>query len=111
MNHRKDNHTGAIHAREYMLIDTLHPILAVGLTSASPFIFYLILVDAYSRYICIYGLLDKSTQAVISTMKEYQAGHKLAGAYGHVNLECICTDAGRKFMADGALSVSTHPTS
>jgi hypothetical protein len=37
---------------------------------ATTYTFYLILVDAYSRYVCIYGLADKSTTAVITTLQQ-----------------------------------------
>jgi hypothetical protein len=47
-----------------------------------------------------YGLTDKSTHTVISTLERYQADHKFADEYGYMNLECIHADAGGEFTTD-----------
>jgi hypothetical protein len=52
-NRNKESHTGGTYAGEYVFMDMLHPIVAIGLTKGTTFPFYLILVDA-----CIYGLSD-----------------------------------------------------
>lgn len=69
----KEHHTGASRAGEYIFLDIQPPTTAVGLTPASTYPFYLIVVDAYSRYIQFYGFPDKSTKAVVAAIKQYQA--------------------------------------
>ena len=51
----KEHHTAAERPGEYVFLDILHPVLATGLTPASTYAFYLIIVDAYSRYVLVYG--------------------------------------------------------
>jgi hypothetical protein len=73
--HRKDAHTGGSYPAEYVFLDILHPATTTGLTASSTYAFYLILVDAYSRYTCIYGMTDKTTKGALDTLTRYQADH------------------------------------
>jgi hypothetical protein len=95
----KQLHIGAATPGKYVFLDTLHPLVSSGITPATSFPFYLILVDSYSRYTCIYGIPDKSTDAVVTTLKQYQANHIQAQAYGFPDTVCICTDAGSQLTS------------
>ncbi len=99
--HQKEPHTGASRPGEHIFLDILHPLVPVGLTPSTTYAFYLILVDAYSRYVCIYGMLDKTTTSVINVLQQYQADHRQAsGHFGYLeHIECIRADAGSQFTA------------
>jgi hypothetical protein len=75
----KEPHTAAVTPGEYIFLGILHPTTAVGLTPHTSYAFYLILVDAYSRYTCLYGLPDKTTDAVVVAIKQYTADHRRTG--------------------------------
>jgi transposase InsO family protein len=96
----KEPHTGATVSGEYVFVDILHPSTAIGLTPNTSYTFYLILVDAFSRYACMYGLPDKSTDAVVTAIKQYSADHKRVDTYGYLNLERIRADAGSQFTSE-----------
>jgi hypothetical protein len=85
----KEPHTGATAAGEYIFMDILHHTTATGLTSYTSHAFYLVPVDAFSRYTCLYGLLDKTADAVVSTIKQYMANHRRTGTYGYLNLRPV----------------------
>ncbi len=95
----KEPHTGASLPGEYAFLDIQHPILTSGLTPATSYAFYLFIVDAYSRYACLYGLSDKSTHAVVQALQLYEADHKPTQEYGYINLDRIRTDAGSQFTS------------
>jgi transposase InsO family protein len=95
----KEQHTGASAPGEYVFMDILHPITATGLTPNTSYAFYLILVDTFSRYTCMYGLPDKSTDAVVTAIKQYIADHKRADSYGYLDLARIRADAGSQFTS------------
>jgi hypothetical protein len=95
----KEPHTGASGPGKYVFMDILHPITASGLTPNTSYAFYLILVDAFSRYMCLYGLPDKTSNALITAIKQYTADHKRADMYGYVDLDRIRADAGSQFTS------------
>jgi hypothetical protein len=95
----KEPHTPGMYPGEYVFMDIIHPVTRVGLTSDTTYAFYLILVDAYSRFTCLYGLPDKSTDSVISAIQRYQADHGHVGNYGYLNIERIRADAGTQFTS------------
>jgi len=95
----KEHHTAAERPGEYVFLDILHPVLATGLTPASTYAFYLIIVDAYSRYVLVHGIPNKSIEAVIQAIEQYQADNKPAQLYGYVNLTKIWSDAGSQFTS------------
>lgn len=86
---------------ENVFMDILHPInTAKGLTPNATYAFYyLILVDAFSRFMCMHGLPDKSTDAVITAIKQYFADHRRADSYGYLDLARIQADAGSQFTS------------
>jgi len=96
----KEPHTGGVYPGEYVFLDILHPTVPVGLTKESTFPFYLILVDAYSRYSCIYGLQDKSSKCVIDTIIRYQADYGHIGNYGYLDIGRIRADSGTQFTSE-----------
>jgi hypothetical protein len=59
----KEPHSGATRAGEYLFLDLQHPLVQAGLTPCTSYAYYLLIVDAYSRYVKIYGLPKKSTAA------------------------------------------------
>jgi hypothetical protein len=61
--------------------------------------FYLIIVDAYSRYVCFYGIQNKSTKAVTTALQQYQADNKPAETFGCVSLAKIRADAASQFTS------------
>jgi len=95
----KEAHTGGTYASEYIFLDILHPVIPVGLTQDTTFPFYLILVDAYSRYTCIYGIKDKSSTCVRETLTRYQADHGHVGNYGYLDIARIRADSGGQFTS------------
>jgi transposase InsO family protein len=95
----KEPHTKGMYPGAYIFMDILHPVTKKGLTSDSTYAFYIILVDAYSRYTCIYGMRDKSTGTVIDTLTRYQADHGYTSQYGYMNIERIRADAGTQFTS------------
>jgi hypothetical protein len=60
--------------------------------------FHLILVDAYSQFICIYGLPNKTNNVVIAALQQYQAGHHQATIYGYLDVKIIRADAGSSWL-------------
>jgi transposase InsO family protein len=99
-NRNKEAHTGGNYPGEYVFLDILHPVVPVGLTKESTFPFSLILVDAYSRYACIYGIRDKSSSCVIDALTRYQADHGHIGNYGYLDIARICADSGSQFTSE-----------
>jgi transposase InsO family protein len=103
--HNKHHHTPSTHPGHTIFIDILHPITDCGLTPNTTFPFYIILVDAFSRFSSIYGLSDKSSQTVITTIEQYVADHHThigAGTtttFEFFDIEKICTDAGSQFTS------------
>jgi transposase InsO family protein len=98
-NRNKETHTGGTYAGEYIFMDILHPVMNTGLRKSTTFAFYLILVDAFSRYACIYGILDKSSLAVIDTLTQYQADHGHIGNYGYLDTARLRADSGSHFTS------------
>jgi transposase InsO family protein len=99
-NRNKEAHTCSHYAGEYTFLDILHPVVPVGLlTWYSTFPFYLILVDAYSRYACIYGIADKSSACVIDTLTRYQANHGPVGNYEYLDIARIRADSGSQLTS------------
>jgi hypothetical protein len=82
-----------------VFIDILHSPSSLGLTSITSFPFYLILVDAYSRYSSIYGLPNKSTTTVIRTLTQYSADHRTVSTYEYFDIARIRSDAGSQFTS------------
>jgi transposase InsO family protein len=96
----KEAHTGGTYAGEYVFLDILHPVVTGGLTASTTFAFYLIIVDAYSRYCCIYGIPEKSSSTVIDALTQYQADHGHIGNYGDLNIACIRADSGSQLTSE-----------
>jgi len=63
----KSAHTGASYPGEFIFLDILHHIVPVARTKNTTFAFYLIIVDAFSRYVCIYGIPKRTLQQVSLT--------------------------------------------
>jgi len=95
----KAPHVGACKAGEYVFLDIKHPITFTGLTPSNTYKFYLIVVDAYSHYVRIYRLGNKSTKAVIQALKDYKLEHSSAAEYCYVNIESIRADHGSQFTS------------
>jgi transposase InsO family protein len=95
----KQSYTGSTYAGEYIFMDILHPVVSAGLTKDSTYAFHLILVDAYSRYVCIYGLPDKTCSSVIDCLTRHQAEHGHTGNYGYLDIARIRADAGSQFTS------------
>ncbi|MFN9979308.1 MAG: hypothetical protein ACK53Y_05320, partial [bacterium] len=62
-------HTAATRAGEHFFLDMQYAISPHGLTHATTFPNYLIVVDGYSRYTKFYGLTHKSSTDVIAALK------------------------------------------
>lgn len=71
--------------------------LPQGLTRATTFPNYLLIVDGYSRYTKLNGLNHKSSLAVIEALKKFQAKHSFLKELGHLDKEKIRADAGTEF--------------
>jgi hypothetical protein len=97
--HKKEPHTKGMYPGEHVFLDILNPVTKVGLMADTAYVFYLILVDTYSRYTCIFGMGNKTTDSVINTLQQYQADHRHAVNYGYLNIECIHADAGTQFAS------------
>jgi hypothetical protein len=95
----KEPHTGATRPGEYLFLDIQHPLVRAGLTLSTCYPFYLLIVDVYYRYVKLYGIPKKSTDAVITALKEYQADHSIVGSYGYLDIERIRTDAGSQLTS------------
>jgi len=81
-------------------MDILHPTVAISMTKGTMFPFYLILVDAYGRFACIYGLSDKSSECVIDTLTRYQADHGHIGNYSYLDIARVRADSGSQFTSE-----------
>lgn len=55
-----------------VFLDFEHPITTTGLTTAMTNKLYLIVVDEYSYYLCIYGPANKSTKTVMQASRRIQ---------------------------------------
>jgi hypothetical protein len=74
----KQHHNKANRPGKYIFIDIYN---ILGLTPSSSYTFYLIIIDAYSRNVQFYRLPDKSTEAVVQAIKQYQANNIVVDAY------------------------------
>ncbi len=83
---KKEPLTGASRTSKHISMDILHPLAAVGLTPSTTCAFYLILIDAHSCYIFIYGMSNNTTTAVITAIQQNQADHRRAGTYGYLDM-------------------------
>jgi len=93
----KQPHTAATRAGEHLFLDIQYAVLHHGLTRATTFPNYLLIVDGYSRYTKLYGLQDKSSATVIEALKKFQAEHSALKEIGHLDTEKIRADAGTEF--------------
>jgi hypothetical protein len=82
---------------EHLFLDIQYAILPQGLTQATTFPNYLLIVDGYSRYTTLYRLHDKSSASVIASLKKFQAEHSLIKEIGHLDTEKIRSNAGMEF--------------
>jgi len=96
----KEPHTGGTYPGEYVFLDILHPVVPVELTWDSTYPFSVILLDAYSRYACIYGIRDKSSSCIIDALTRYQANHGYIGNYGYLDIARIRADSGSQFTSE-----------
>jgi transposase InsO family protein len=92
------SHILGVHIPVNMFFWTFY-IVAIGLTKGTTFPFYLILVDAYSRYACIYRISDKSSECVIDALTCYQADHGHIGNYGYLDIARVRADSGSQFTS------------
>jgi len=90
-------HTAATRAGEHLFLDIQYAISPHGLTHATTFPNYLIVVDGYSPYTKFYGLTRKSSMDVIAALKKFQADHSFLKELGHIDIEKIRADAGGEF--------------
>jgi hypothetical protein len=104
----KEPHTGATRPGEYLFLDIQHPLVRAGLTMSTCYPFYLLIVDVYYRYVKLYGIPKKSTDAVITALKEYQADHSIVGSYGYLDIERIRTDAGSQLTSPSFADLCTQ---
>jgi len=88
----KHPHTAATRAGEHLFLDIQYAVLPQGLTRATTFPNYLLIVDGYSRYTRLYGLHDKSSATVIEALKKFQAEHSCLKDINHLDTEKICAD-------------------
>jgi len=93
----KQPHTAASRAGEHLFLDIQYAVSPYGLTHATTFPNYLIIVDGYSRYTKFYGLAHKSSADVIAALKKFQADHSFLRELGHIDIERIRADAGGEF--------------
>ncbi len=100
----KHHHTPSNHPGHTIFIVILHPIADCGLTPNTTFPFYIILVDAFSRFSTICGLSDKSTHSVVISLEQYLADHRTrtctsSATFEFFDIEKTCTDAGSQFTS------------
>jgi transposase InsO family protein len=93
----KHPHTAATRAGEHLFLDRQYAVLSQGLTRATTFPNYLLIVDGCSRYTKLYGLLDKSSATVIEALQKFQAEHSFLTEIGHLDTEKIRADDGTEF--------------
>jgi translation initiation factor IF-1 len=93
----KHPHTAATRAGEHLFLDRQYAVLSQGLTRATTFPNYLLIVDGYSPYTKLYGLLDKSSATVIEALQKFQAKHSFLTEIGHLDTEKIRADDGTEF--------------
>jgi len=93
----KQPHTAASRAGEHLFLDIQYAVSPHGLTHATTFPNYLIIVDWHSRYTKFYGLAHKSSADVIVALKKFQADHSFLRELGHIDIEKIRADAGGEF--------------
>jgi transposase InsO family protein len=93
----KHPHTAATRAGEHLFLDIQYAVLPQGLTRATTFPNYLLIVDGYSRYTRLYGLHDKSSATVIEALKKFQAKHSCLKDINHLDTVKIRADAGTEF--------------
>ncbi len=66
-------HMPSTHPGHTTFMDIIHPISDIGLNPSTSVPFYLLLVDAFSRYSSIYSLPVKSTDSVIQAIENFIA--------------------------------------
>jgi len=93
----KQPHKAASRAGEHLLLDIQYAMSPHGLTHATTFPNYLIIVDGHSRYTKFYGLTHKSSTNFIAALKKFQADHYFLRDFGHIDIEKIRVDAGGEF--------------
>jgi len=99
----KHPHTAATRAGEHMFLDVQYATPPQGLTHATTFPNYLLIVNAYSRYSQLYGLNHKGSADIIAALRKYQANHSHVREFGHLDIEKIRAVAGGGGSIQGCL--------
>ena len=81
-------------------IDILTPPTKASIAPSSQFSKWLIIVDGYSRYVVIQGLLNQTCQQIIEAIQDYISTTKTYPNMEYFNIERIKTDAGTQFVSE-----------
>jgi hypothetical protein len=93
----KQPHTAATRAGKHLFLNVLYAVSPYGLTHATMFPNYLLIVDTYLRHSKIYGLAHKSSSYVIGALKKFQADYSFLHELGHLKTEKIRAESGGEF--------------
>jgi len=85
---------------QVLFIDIIPNPAKGGLTSASSFPFYLIIVDAFSRYFTFIGLHGKSSSDVSSAIEEFAVSHRPTTDFSLTDVMEVHGDSDSAFMSE-----------
>jgi hypothetical protein len=57
-----------------------------GLTFKTSHAYCLLLVDAFTRFSVIYGLVNKSTDSIVKAIVDHASSYKMADEYGYLDI-------------------------
>ena len=85
---------------EIVFMDIIPSPCKKGLTAASTFQNYLLVVDAYSRMPRLYGLEELTTEAVMDALDVFVAEFGKVDEFGWINIDKVRADAGPQFTSE-----------
>ena len=80
-------------------MDILPTPFDIGLTPKTTYPHMIIFMDVLSRFLCIMGLHDKSSDVVAVAMKQFTSNYGLVDTFSYMNIDKVKADAGTQFTS------------
>ena len=84
---------------KWVFLDIIPSPHSRNINKETSFANYLLIVDAYSRILHLYGLDDSTTEAVMDKLDEFQARYDKVDAFGWWNIDRITANAWPQFTS------------
>ena len=80
-------------------MDIMSAAASGSITPKTSMPFYLFLIDEFSRYSRMYGLVTKSSECVIQAIRQFTTDHGIIDEAGFVDIDKISSDAGSQLTS------------